>query len=155
MNTGRYIHKEHNVNILLYHLVFPAKYRRAVLTEKVEAVIKDACLELEKWYEIAFIEIDTDADYIHLLVQAVPTYSVTKLVTLIKSMTARQVFALCTEVKKTTLGGEFWSGGYFASTVGQHGNETVIAKYIKNQGKQNYTKFLQLKQKRKGGIIPV
>lgn len=104
MNKSRYIHKEHNVSVLLYHLVFPAKYRRAVLTEKVEAVIKDTCLELEKRYEIAFIEIGTDTDHIHLLVQAVPTYSVTKLVTLIKSMTASQVFALCPEVKKTTLG---------------------------------------------------
>ncbi len=117
MNKSRYIHKEHNVSVLLYHLVFPAKYRSAVLTEKVEAVIKDTCLELEKRYEIAFVEIGTDADHIHLLVQAVPTYSVTKLVTLIKSMTARQVFALCPEVKKQLWGGEFWSSGYFASTV--------------------------------------
>lgn len=56
-------------------------------------------------------------------------------------MTARQIFALCPEVKKQLWGGEFWSSGYFASTVWQHGNETVIAKYVKNQGKQNYIKL--------------
>lgn len=111
------------------------------MTEKVDVVIKDTCLELEKRYEIVFIEIGTDIDHIHLLVQAVPTYSVTKLVTLIKSMTSRQVFGLCPEVKKQLWGGEFWSSGYFASTVGQHGNETMIAKYVKNQGKQVYTKL--------------
>ena len=141
MNKSKYIHKDHNVSVLLYHLVFPAKYRKAVLTDKVDTVIKDTCLEIEKRYEIIFIEIGTDKDHIHLLVQAVPTYSVTKLVTLIKSLTARQVFALCPEVKKQLWGGEFWSNGYFASTVGQHGNESMIAKYVKNQGNQEYTKL--------------
>ena len=31
-------------------------------------------------------------------------------------------------------GGEFWSDGYFASTVGKHGDEETIAKYVKGQG---------------------
>ncbi|MCC8417920.1 MAG: IS200/IS605 family transposase, partial [Rickettsia endosymbiont of Bryobia graminum] len=26
---SKYIHKSHNVTVLLYHMVFPAKYRRA------------------------------------------------------------------------------------------------------------------------------
>ena len=141
MNKSKYIHKEHNVTVLLYHIVFPAKYRRAVLSVTVEEVIKDTCLELEKRYEIVFLEIGTDTDHMHLLVQSIPTYSVTKIVTLIKSMTARMVFELCPEVKKKLWGGEFWSSGYFASTVGQHGNENMIAKYVKNQGKQQYKKL--------------
>jgi REP element-mobilizing transposase RayT len=141
MNKSKYIHKDHNVSVLLYHLVFPAKYRRAVLTDKVDAIIKDTCIEIEKRYDIIFIEIGTDKDHIHLLVQAVPTYSVTQLVTLIKSLTARQVFALCPGVKKQLWGGEFWSSGYFASTVGQYGNESMIAKYVKSQGTQEYTKL--------------
>jgi REP element-mobilizing transposase RayT len=68
MNKSKYIHKDHNVSILLYHLVFPAKYRKAVLTDKVDTVIKNTCLEIEKRYEIIFIEIGTDKDHIHLLV---------------------------------------------------------------------------------------
>ena len=140
MNKSKYIHKEHNVTVLLYHLVFPTKYRRVVLSTTVDTVIKDTCLELEKRYEIVFIEIGTDKDHIHLLVQAVPTYSVTQLVTMIKSLTTRRVFALCPEVKKQLWGGEFWSSEYFASTVGQHGNENMIAKYVKNQG-QEYKKM--------------
>lgn len=132
MIKRKYIHKDHNVSVLLHHLVFPSKYRIAVLTNKVDTVIKDTSLEIERRYEIIFIETATDNDQIHLLVQAVPTYSVTYLVTLIKSLTARQAFALCPE--RTTLGGEFWSSGYFASTVEQHGNESVIVKYVKNQG---------------------
>ena len=127
--------------VLLYHLVFPTKYRRAVLSDKVDEVIKEICLEIEKRYEIIFIEIGTDKDHIHMLVQSVPMYSVTELVRLIKSITARELFKKCPEVKKQLWGGEFWSSGYFASTVGQHGNENMIARYVKNQGMNDYAKL--------------
>ena len=74
------------------------------MTDKIDVSIKDICLEIEKRYEITFIEIGTDKDHIHLLVQTVRTYSVTPVVTLIKSLTARRVFELCAEVKKQLRG---------------------------------------------------
>lgn len=118
----------------MYHLVFPAKYRRAVFDQKVDTVLKDICLEIEKRYEIRFLEIGTDKDHVHFLVQSIPMYSVTKLVKLIKSITAREVFKLCPHVKSQLWGGEFWTDGYFASTVGKHGDENMISNYVKNQG---------------------
>lgn len=133
---SEYIHKDHNVTALLYHLVFPAKYRRVVFDEDVDTVVKDVCLGIEKRYEIKFVEIGTDKDHVHFLVQSVPGYSVTKLVTMIKSITAREVFRRCPQVKKKLWGGEFWTDGYFASTVGKHGDETTISKYVKNQGNE-------------------
>lgn len=129
-----YIHKSHNVTILLYHIVFPAKYRRAVIDGKIDRVIKEVCLEMEKRYEVKFMEIGSDLDHIHFLVQSVPTYAVTKLVRMIKSLTAREVFQHCPEVKEKLWGGEFWSDGYFATTVGKHGDEGMIANYVKKQG---------------------
>jgi len=69
------------------------------------------------------------------LVQSVPTYSVTKIVRLVKSLTDREVFRRCAHVKKKLWGGEFWSDGYFANTVGKHGDEEMIGRYVKNQGK--------------------
>ena len=131
---SEYIHKSHNVTVLLYHLVFPAKYRRAVFDEHVDTVLQEVCLEIEKRYEVKFIEIGVDKDHVHLLVQSVPTYSVTKLVTLLKSLTAREVLKRCPQVKKQLWGGEFWSDGYFATTVGKHGDEGMIARYVKQQG---------------------
>ena len=142
---SKYIHKSHNVTILLYHLVFPAKYRRAVFDSGVDRAIIDVCIEVEKRYEINFIEIGTDKDHVHFLVQSVPKYSVTKLVTIIKSLTAREVFRKCPHVKKLLWGGEFCSDGYFASTVGKHGDEGMIAKYVKNQG-MDYEKLHESKQ---------
>ena len=130
-----YIHKSHNVTVLLYHLVLPAKYRRAVFDEHVDEVLKEVSLAIEARYQLKFLEIGTDEDHVHFLVQSVPTYSVTRIVTVIKSLTAREVFKRCPQVKKQLWGGEFWTDGYFASTVGKHGNEDTIGSYVKNQGK--------------------
>lgn len=99
------------MSVLLYRLVFPAKYRRAVIDEKVDEELKQVCLELEKRYEIRFLEIGTDKDHVHFLVQSVASYSVVKLVTTIKSITAREIFRTQPQVKRQLWGGEFWSDG--------------------------------------------
>ena len=120
----------------MYHIVCPAKYRRAVFTPPVDKKLKEVCLEISKRYEITFLEIGADKDHVHFLVQSVPTYSPKKIVQTIKSITAREIFAACPEVKKQLWGGEFWTDGYFVGTVGKHGNEDVIKKYIQNQGEE-------------------
>src|SRR5689334_15953641 len=80
-----YIHKSRNVTVLLYHLVFPAKYRRAVIDPEVDQTLRSVCLDIEARYEIKFLEIGTDKDHVHFLVQSVPMYSVKKIVQVIKS----------------------------------------------------------------------
>ena len=89
---SEYIHKSHNVSDLLYHLVFPAKYRKAVFDKEVEVGLKDVCLEIEKRYEVKFLEIGVDKGRVHFLVQSILAYNVIKLVKLIKSLTVREVF---------------------------------------------------------------
>ena len=121
---------------LIYHLVFPAKYRRAVFDSHVDKVLKEVCLEFEHRYQVKFLEIGTDKDHVHFLVLSVPTYSVMRIVTLLKSLTAPEIFKRCPQVKKKLWGGEFWTDGYFASTVGKHGDEHMIGKYVKNQGNE-------------------
>lgn len=128
------IHKSHNVSNLMYHFVFPAKYRRVVIDENVDKIIKETCVEISKRYEIYFLEIGTDKDYVHFLIQSVPRYSPTQIVRIVKSITAKEVFAKCPEVKKKLWGGEFWSDGFYVATVSEHGNEKVIANYVKKQG---------------------
>ena len=123
---SKYIHKSHNVSALMYHIVCPAKYRRAVFTDEVENVLKETCLEIAKRYEIIFLEIGVDKDHVHFLVQSVPMYSPKKIVQIIKSITAREVFRLVPAVKKDLWGGEFWTDGYFISTVGKHGNPSSV-----------------------------
>jgi len=122
--------------------VFPAKYRRVVFDEKVDGVLQEVCLDIEERYQVKFLEIGTDKDHVHFLVQSVPTYSVTKIVTMIKSITAREIFKRCPQVKRQLWGGEFWTDGYFGSTVGKHANEDMIVKYVKKQG-QEYQKLYE------------
>ena len=135
---SRYIHKSHNVSILLYHLVCPAKYRLVIFDAVVDETLRDVCLEIEKRYEIEFLEIGTDRNHVHFLVQSVPSYSPTKIVRTIKSITARQVRARHPEVREELWHGQFWSEGYFMTTVGRHGSEEVIRRYVEAQGHQEY-----------------
>ncbi len=67
----------------MYHLVFPAKYRRKVFTDKVDESLKGICLGISERYEIHFVEIGVEADHVHLLVQSVPSLTVTRIVTII------------------------------------------------------------------------
>lgn len=131
-----YIHKSHNVSVLLYHLVCPAKFRQVVFSKEVDEELKKICLEISKRYSIYFLEIGTDKDHVHFLIQSVPIYNPTKIARIVKSITARELLKRIPEVKDKLWGGEFWSNGYFISTVGKHGSEKAILKYVKNQGKQ-------------------
>ena len=131
-----HIAKSHNRTLLLYHLVFPAKYRRKVFTEEVEETLRLICLEIEKCYEVRFVEIGKEEDHVHMLVQSVPTLSVAKIVTIIKSITAREIFKAHPKLKREILwGGALWTAGYYANTVGMYASKETIRRYIQNQGK--------------------
>ena len=39
-------------------------------------------------------------------------------------------------VKQQLWGGAFWSSGYYIDTVGRHGSEDVIRRYVAGQGRQ-------------------
>ena len=131
-----HIYKRHNKTLLLYHLVFPVKYRRKVISGPISEAIKEISLEIGDRFEMEFIEIGTDEDHIHFLVQGVPGMSVEEMIRTIKSITAREIFHRFPEVKKELWGGSFWTSGYYANTVGQYGNTEVIKKYVENQGRK-------------------
>ena len=76
----------------MYPIVCSAKYRRAVFSREVELELKAVCDEIELRYEIEFLEIGADKDHVHFLVQSVPTYSPTRIVRIVKSITAREIF---------------------------------------------------------------
>ena len=94
------IRKSHNVSLLMYHFVFVSKYRRLVITEEVDSLLKETCLEISKRYDLRFLVLGTEGDHVHLLIQSVPAYSVTKIVKTVKSITAREIFTKVPSVKK-------------------------------------------------------
>lgn len=145
------LHSSHNVSVLMYHFVFPAKYRRVVIDDNVDRIIKETCIEISKRYPIMFLEIGTDKDHVHLLVQTVPKLSPTDIVRTIKSITAKQIFVEYPEVKKKLWGGEFWSDGFYVATVSEHGNEETIANYVRNQGSE-YRKLYRVEDAGEGQL---
>ena len=143
---SEYVHKSHNVSVLLYHFVCPAKYRRIVFTEPIDQTLKEVCLEISKRYEIEFIEIGTDKDHVHFLIQSIPMNSPSRIIQTVKSITAKEIFRLHPEVKDQLWGGEFWTKGYYVNTVGRHGDENTIQAYVQSQGKENEYEQLHQQQ---------
>jgi REP element-mobilizing transposase RayT len=117
-----------------------------VISDSVDKTIKETCEEISKRYEIKFIEIGTEKDHVHFLVQSVPSYSPTKIVATIKGIVSRRVFEEHPEVKKQLWGGEFWSDGYIVSTVSKYGNEEIISNYVRSQGTEKEYKQIHKNQ---------
>ena len=140
---SEHIYKRHNKSLLLYHLVCPIKYRRSILSEAVEESLVEVCRNIEKRFEIHFIEIGADENHVHFMIQSVPMVSAKNIVQTVKSITAKELFRLHPEVKVQLWGGQFWSDGYYINTVGQYANEEVIQRYIHEQGneKKTYKQF--------------
>ena len=144
---SRFIHKPHNVSVLLYHFVCPTKYRRSVIDAKVDALLVEICEGIAKRYEIEFLEIGADKNHVHFLIQSVPMYSPTKIIRTVKSIVGREMFAQMPQLKKLLWGGAFWSSGFYVDTqvysprihrVGRYSTETGTRRYIVEQGLPDY-----------------
>jgi putative transposase len=132
---SEHIHKRHNKTLLLYHIVCPMKYRKGVITNEIGETLKEVCFEISDRYEIHFVEIGYESDHVHFLVQSVPKLSVSEIARTVKSITAKQLYQRHPEIKAKLWGGNFWTSGFYANTVGQYVNEEVIRKYVEKQGK--------------------
>ncbi|MDD4108806.1 MAG: IS200/IS605 family transposase [Prolixibacteraceae bacterium] len=143
---SEHITKRHNKTLLLYHIVCPLKYRKSVITKEIGESLKEICLQISERYEIHFVEIGYESDHVHLLVQSVPKLSVSEIARTIKSITAKQLFQRHPEIEAKLWGGNFWTSGYYANTVGQYANEEVIRKYVESQGKEKEYKRVFVQQ---------
>ena len=118
-----------------YHIVFPVKYRKALLDDEVVKIIKQTAVGIEQRYAIDIEAMGMDTDHIHLLCGAHPKVSPGQIVRIFKSITAREIFRTKPEVRKELWGGEFWTDGYYVDTVGERGDWKTVEKYIERQGK--------------------
>ena len=117
-----------------YHIVFPVKYRKALLSQAVVKSITVTLRKIEMRYDLAIEQMGDDKNHIHILISFHPKYSIGEIVRILKSLTARELFKDLPDLKKELWGGEFWTDGYYASTVGTGGNWAVVERYVKNQG---------------------
>ena len=98
--------------------------------------MKETCIGIGDRYEIHFVEIGVDEDHVHFLLQSVPMLSPSRIVKIVKSITAVEIFKKHPEVKEYLWRGHFWTSGYYLNTVGASGNEQVIKDYVQRQGKE-------------------
>ena len=125
----------HNISECYYHIQLTVKYRKSLLTTKVEQAIIEALRGIKERYAIEISEIGFDQNHVHLLCRFLPKYSGGQVIRVIKSISAKRVFKEAPEIKKELWGGEFWTDGYYIATVSGKGNKEVIEKYIRNQGR--------------------
>lgn len=136
----------HCVYKIRYHMVLCVKYRKKLLydQDKID-FIKFICSEIEQRYSIVFDTIGTDGDHVHIFVGAAPKYSPSKIMQIIKSILARELFKRYPEIKKQLWGGHFWSEGGYIGTVGDNVTSEIVREYINKQGiedeRENYAQL--------------
>jgi putative transposase len=113
--------------------------------DKIE-FIKFVCSEIGQRYSIVFDTIGTDGDHVHVFIGAAPKYSPSKIMQIIKSIIARELFKQYPEIKKQLWGGHFWNEGGYIGTIGDNVTSDIVREYIENQGtKDERESFAQLK----------
>jgi len=125
----------HNIYDTHYHIVFPVKYRKSLLTNEIPLAIRSIAQEIALRYDIEFEQLGYDQNHIHILASFPPKHSGSDVVRIFKSITARELFKRFPELKKELWGGEFWSDGFYLATVSERGNWKVVEQYVANQGK--------------------
>ena len=126
---------QHCVYEIHYHLVIVMKYRHKILVK--EKYINHLCNLLEEIaerYEFEIEEIGCDGDHVHILLSSPPRYSPSRVMQIIKSITAKKMFKKFPEIRRKLWGGELWSDGGYVGTVGQYKNLEGMIKYIQKQG---------------------
>ena len=121
-----------------YHIVFTPKYKRKMIydelredIEDIKEIIKDLC----KWKGIKIIEGHMMSDHVHLLLSISPKYSISSVMGYLKGKSAMMIFERHANLRYKYGRRNFWSTGYYVSTVGI--NELTVAKYIREQEKQD------------------
>lgn len=87
-----HIKKSHNKTLLMYHIVFPVKYRNSVIMEEVGNGLRKICLDVSARYEINFLEIGYKENHVHFLIQSVPMLSISEICMKVKIITAKEIF---------------------------------------------------------------
>jgi len=128
-------------------MVTAVKYRKVLLNSEVETCIKETLKGISERYEIIIDEVGFDQNHIHIFCGAAPGRAPLRVISIIKSITARKIFEKFPKLKKEELwGGEFWSDGKYIGTVGEATSEKTIRNYIRNQSLDKTEAETRMKQ---------
>jgi putative transposase len=123
----------HAVYDLKYHVVWAPKYRRDILVGEVAQTVQELCGQIAGAYDIAIDTMEVMADHVHLFLSAPPRYAPARIVQILKSISARELFARFPWLRRRLWGGELWEDGYFVRSVGDAVTAEIIRRYIRYQ----------------------
>jgi putative transposase len=124
---------KHAVYELKYHLVWVPKYRAKVLGVAERRYLKKLLEEIAAEYEFQIDTIEVMDDHVHVFVEVPPAYSPARVVQIMKSISAKELYKKYPELRKKMWSGAIWGEGYFARSVGDVVTSDVIRRYIKYQ----------------------
>lgn len=123
-----------------YHVVWIPKYRKKILKGELKKYIEKRLFDIQKYHpEVEIEKYSIQSDHLHLVIIIPPKYSVSQIVGKIKANTSREVRKQFDWIGKIYCRAEFWSPGFFSSTVGI--NEEVIKRYVEFQEKMDRGKM--------------
>jgi putative transposase len=124
---------KHAVYDLKYHVVWIPKYRKKILDEEVTNYLKEVFEKIAEEYEFEIETIGIMEDHVHIFMGGPPRYSPAKIVQIMKSISAREVFKKFPKLRKQLWARELWNDGYFVRSVGDKVIADIIRKYIEYQ----------------------
>ncbi len=134
---------KHAVYELKYHLVWVPKYRARILGVKERQYLKKVFEEIAEEYEFRIDTMEVMEDHVHVFIEASPSYAPARVVQIMKSISAKELYKKYPELRKKMWSGAIWEEGYFVRSVGDVVTSEVIRKYINYQ--QNEDKPSQSK----------
>lgn len=129
-NPTKYKSNNNIVYSCKYHVIWCPKYRRKVLAGDVEKRLKQLVSTVCDELSVELIEMETDVDHVHLLVEVDPQFGINKFVRLLKGRTSRMLRDEFPHLRKRLP--TLWTNSYFVATVGGAPLE-IIKQYIENQ----------------------
>ena len=125
-----YWHHNHCVSKCIYHVIFCPKYRRAVLTARLQSRFKALVKSRQKDWNFQIIEMEVMPDHVHLFLEVDPQFGIHKVVKRIKGISSRILREEFSWLKSRLP--TLWTNSYFVSTVG--GTPiSIIKQYIESQ----------------------
>ena len=115
-------------------MVFVLKYRKNLISDEIFEHMKKILSGISERYYLNFHAIGTDRNHLHLLIEAAPRYSPSRIMQICKSITAKQLFKCFPELEEDIWGGHFWSEGGHIDTVVDGYGVKEMEEYILAQG---------------------
>lgn len=113
-----------------YHVVWCTKYRRKVLSEPIEARLKEILFQVALEHDAEILELETMPDHVHVLVSCNPTFGIKRLVGVMKGRSSRLLRLEFLSLKSRLP--SLWTHSCFIATVGG-APLALIKQYIESQ----------------------